>query len=46
MFNLIKLYKIVFILDKFFSKCEGWGKGGREDKKKLPSKSPAILGLR
>ena len=49
------MYKVISILDKFFLKSEGWGGVGGLVKltpptppplKKLPSKSPALLGLK
>ena len=44
------MYKVILTLDKCFLKYEGRGtvEGGQIDppKKKLPSKSPALLGLR
>ena len=43
------MYKVILILDKFFFKYEGGG-GGKltppPPQKKLPSKSPALLGLK
>ena len=41
------MYKLILILDRFFSKYKG-GEGGKIDttsQEKLPSKSPALLGL-
>ena len=43
------MYKVILKLDKFFLKYEGGGGGGLKlspPQEKLPSKSPALLGLK
>ena len=45
--RLFNVFKVILILDEFFLKYEGEG-GAQTDpppQKKLPSKSPALLGL-
>ena len=39
------MYKVILILDKFFLKYEG-GSNWPQPQEKLPSKSPALLGLK
>ena len=47
-FQIQYLHKVILILDKFFLKYEGWGLSSwpsPHPQEKLPSKSPALLGL-